>query len=153
MNLFLVGWSPSGQVDCSLAEEVVAGVLEELPFFDNEALRVWSAPSGRVVALSVAHGGARTGGVAYSYFEKDRFAMYSGRPFFWSGEFETDGRRMLDPRSFLQPVEGGSISLTDDVPRSATKTRLRRWMSTGTRSARTTFMRPMSRETTGSATA
>jgi hypothetical protein len=34
--------------------------------------------------------------------------MYSGRPFIWTGEFEANGRRPLDPRFFLQPPEAWS---------------------------------------------
>ena len=42
------------------------------------------------------------------HFETDRFAMYSGRPFVWTGEFEANGRRALDPRFYLQTPEAWS---------------------------------------------
>jgi hypothetical protein len=104
MNLFLIGWAPFGVADENRAEEVVAGLLQELPFFEGAAPQRWTAPSGRATAFSVAHGRAIAGGVTYSHFERDRFAMFSGRPFLWEGEFETDGRRPLDPASYLQPT-------------------------------------------------
>jgi hypothetical protein len=111
VNLFLISWSPSGVADANLAEEVVAEFVRELPFFGEAQLRRWTAPSGRVTAFSVAHGQASAGGVTYSHFERDRFAMYSGRPFVWAGEFETDGQRPLDPSYYLQAPETWSDAL------------------------------------------
>jgi hypothetical protein len=108
MNLLLLGWSPAGTIDAAKAEESFAQVLRELPFLDRRALQSWRAPSGRLVAICASHRPAQTGGTTNVHFETDRFAMYSGRPFVWTGEFEANGRRALDPRFYLQPPEAWS---------------------------------------------
>lgn len=102
MNLLLLGWSPSGAINADLAEETVSQILRELPFLDDRALQSWRAPSGRVVAVCAGHRPAQTAGVKYAHFEADRFAMYSGRPFIWTDEFETNGHSALEPRFYLQ---------------------------------------------------
>jgi hypothetical protein len=111
MNLLLLGWSPSGTIDGNRAEALFGELLQELPFLDSTALKVWRAPSGRLVAMCASHQPAQVGGITYAHFEAHRFAMYSGRPFVWTDEFEADGRRALDPRFYLRPPEAWSDTL------------------------------------------
>ena len=111
MNLFLIGWSSEKPIDPNRAERVFRALLRELPFFDQEALQTWRAPSGRSVAMSASHTSRQTGGVTYVHFEADRFALYSGRPYFWADEFAADGLRPLDPRFYLGPIEVWSADL------------------------------------------
>ncbi len=103
MNLFLIGWSLSAQspIDLVEAESALVGLAHELPFFDERNVRAWRAPSGRLAVACVGHESTETGDVPYVQFEADRFALFSGRPFVWTGEFEADGRMTLDPRFFL----------------------------------------------------
>jgi hypothetical protein len=111
MNLFLLGWSPSGTVDADRAEGSFARILEELPFLDSGCSQSWRAPTGRLVACSASHRATRAGGVRCAHFDVNRFAMYSGRPFVWTGEFAADGRATLDPRFYLEPPEAWSDAL------------------------------------------
>jgi hypothetical protein len=111
MNLFLIGWSPLDAIDAETAEESFAQILRELPFLESGALQTWRAPSGRLLAICASHRPVQMGGVTNAHFETDRFAMYSGRPFVWTGEFEASGRRALDPRFYLQPPDAWSEAL------------------------------------------
>lgn len=111
MNLLLVGWSPSATIEAHRAEESFTQLLGELPFFEGTAGQAWRAPSGRLLAICTGHRRAQTAGVTYAHFEDSRIVMYSGRPFVWTGEFEADGRRALDPRFYLQAPETWSEAL------------------------------------------
>ena len=51
------------------------------------------------------------GGVAYTHFESDRVAFFSGRPITWTDEFEADGRMPLDARFFLGDPDKWSEAL------------------------------------------
>ena len=55
MNLFLIGWHPSGNADAAAAEGALRALLRRLPFFDPERIELWRARSGRVTMASVAH--------------------------------------------------------------------------------------------------
>jgi hypothetical protein len=103
--LFVLGWAPSGGVDVRPAEAALRDLVVHLPFLDADDLDTWSAPSGTAVLVSVAHRPEQTGGVRYVHREKGRMACFSGRPFRWVGQAETDGRSPLDPRFYLALIE------------------------------------------------
>jgi hypothetical protein len=105
VNLFVLGWSPSGGVDVRPAEAALRGLLARLPFLESADHISWSAPSGCAALASVSHRPEQTGGVRYVHREEGRMACFSGRPFRWIGDAQTDGRAPLDPRFYLAPIE------------------------------------------------
>lgn len=110
MNLFLVGWSAAlsgrrpGAADPEglQAADRAAAVLEALraPFFADEAVERWTAPSGRAAAAWLSHAPERLGGVRYAAAEGGRLALFAGRPIRWQGD-AADGRGPLDPALYL----------------------------------------------------
>ena len=105
MNLFLIGIR--GEV--AEAERALRGFLERLPFFPERPVETWSAPSGALVAAWAGHGPDQTGGFRYAVVERDRLALYSGRPVLWTGEREADGRGPIDPSFFLETRDPASL--------------------------------------------
>ena len=101
VNLFLIGWSRPRPVDVVEARQAVAGLVHELPFFDERSLRAWRAPSGQLVLACAGHRPGETSGVVYEHLDPDHVALFSGRPFIWTEEFKADGRTPLDARFFL----------------------------------------------------
>lgn len=104
MNLFLIGWRPGGGVDALGPETHLGRVVAQLPPPRPARVERWSAPSGRLAMACAAHEPKRVGGIRYTHLERDRLALFSGRPFRWSGDEEADGRGPLDPRSYLAPA-------------------------------------------------
>ena len=108
------------------AEGALAQLVRAIPFFSRDALCKWMAPSGQFVAIHASHRPSQTGHVAYTHFESDRIALYSGRPFVWMSDFCADGRRPLDASFYLRPSEEWSERLDgravaanyDDVSRT-----------------------------------
>jgi hypothetical protein len=104
VNLFLIGWSPSGEADAGAAEAALRALLDQLPFFEGERVESWRAPSGRLALAWVAHSPERVGGVRYVDADAEGMALFSGRPFRWTGEFEADGRMPLTPDFYRRPA-------------------------------------------------
>lgn len=103
MNLFVAGWRPAGgPIDRAAPERAIARLLEELPFFPGRPVRSWAASSGLCAAAWVSH----EAGVPYSCEREGSLALFSGRPFRWTGEAEADGRGPADAGFFLQPADG-----------------------------------------------
>ena len=111
MNLFVMGAGPAAGLDADAARRRLEAVLERLPFFDPARIETWAAPSGRAVLACVAHAPEQVGGVRYTALEPSRMALFSGRPFRWTGEHETDGRGPLEAASYLDPAEGWADGL------------------------------------------
>jgi hypothetical protein len=105
MNLFVLGWSPLQPIDSAKAEGALSRLVEELPFFSSGDVRTWRAPSGSAFVACVSHGEQETGGVEYAWFERNRMAFFSGRPYLWGDDLEADGRTPLDPRIYLESAE------------------------------------------------
>ncbi|MDQ3936815.1 MAG: hypothetical protein M3340_19530, partial [Actinomycetota bacterium] len=105
MNLFLLGWSAERRVDPAEAESALRRLLDRLPFFPGRPVETWHAPSGALAAAWVVHGPEQTGGVGYVHTERERLALFAGRPIRWSGEREADGRGPLDPSAYLEPAD------------------------------------------------
>lgn len=103
MNLFLIGWSPRGDADAGAAEASLRDVLARLAFFDPARIQRWRAPSGRVVLACVTHEAERVGGRRYVALHREEMALYSGRPFRWTGDEEADGRGPLDAEFYRRP--------------------------------------------------
>ena len=101
MNLFVLGWSGERSVDAGAADAALRRLLERLPFFPGRPVETWAAPSGTLAAAWISHGPEQTGGVAYVHAERDRLALFSGRPVAWSGDREADGRGPLDRKSVV----------------------------------------------------
>ena len=104
MNLFVLGTRPAGGLDPHAPRRALEALLERLPFFDPARIETWAAPSGRAVLACVAHAPEQVGGVRYTAVEAARIALFSGRPFRWTGPEETDGLGPLDPSSYLEPA-------------------------------------------------
>jgi hypothetical protein len=105
LNLFLIGV----RGDLAAADRALGGLLERLPFLPGRRVETWSAPSGALVAAWAAHAPEQTGGVPYAVAERDRLALFSGRPIRWTGEREADGRGPIDPSFFLESPDGSAL--------------------------------------------
>ena len=111
MNLFLLGWSPRGPVEVDRAHRAVRDLVPRLPFLDAERTEAWLAPSARAGLVWVAHRPEETGSARYVHAELDRVALFAGRPFRWTGEFEADGRSTLDASIYLDHPDTWARSL------------------------------------------
>jgi hypothetical protein len=111
VNLFVLGWSGDRSVDPGAGEAALRRLLERLPFFPGRPVETWVAPSGALAAAWISHGPEQTGGVGYVHTERDRLALFSGRPIAWTGDREADGRGPLDPAFYLEPAERWADSL------------------------------------------
>jgi hypothetical protein len=105
VNLFLVGWSAARAVDRAAPERTLRDLAARLPFFPGRPVERWAAPSGALAAAWVQHAPEDAGGAEYVHAEEERLALYSGRPFAWTGEASADGRRPLDPRFYVDGLE------------------------------------------------
>nr|MDQ6914885.1 hypothetical protein [Actinomycetota bacterium] len=103
MNLFLIGWRPAG-ASAGRASGALRALLAELPFFDPDRIERWHAPSGRATVAWVAHPAERVGGVRYVDVDAEGFALFSGRPFRWTGDGAANGRAPLDPAFYRGPA-------------------------------------------------
>ena len=104
VNLFLVGWSPSGTADRAKARGALSTLLARLPFFDSARVESWEDSSGHCTLAWVSHEEERVGGVRYVDLDDDGMATFSGRPFLWVGDGEADGIAPLDPRFYRRPA-------------------------------------------------
>jgi hypothetical protein len=95
VNLFVVGWGPS--VDAEAAEGALSRLLAQLPFFPERPIETW-ATDGAAFAW------VRHDGLPYAAEHGGSLALFSGRPFRWTGEEEADGRGPVDARFFLEPA-------------------------------------------------
>jgi hypothetical protein len=103
VNVFVLGWSPRGAADGATAERALRVLLDGMPFFDAGRIECWRAPSGRLVVACVAHEPERVGGVRYVDADDDGIALFSGRPFAWTGDAQADGREPLDAAYYRRP--------------------------------------------------
>ncbi|MEA2376010.1 MAG: hypothetical protein QOD53_2473 [Thermoleophilaceae bacterium] len=97
MILFVAGSSG----DIGVAERALRSLVERLPFFPGRPVETWSHPGGGSCVAWVAHGPEQTGGVEYVAAERERLALFAGRPILWTGDREADGRAAIDPRRYL----------------------------------------------------
>src|SRR5947209_20348632 len=111
MNIFLVTGRPGGGLNCGSTEAQLARLLPELPQRRPATVSSWLAPSGRVGLVCAAHDPALLGGVSYVHLESQRFSLFTGRPFSWTGEEQADGNAALDPRRYLAPARDWAESL------------------------------------------
>ena len=95
MNLFLVGWRPdSGATQAAAA---LTRLLKELPFFPG--CPVETTTTDMAAAAWVRHD------LPYAHTEPGSFALFSGRPFRWTGDDGADGRAPTDARFFVEPAD------------------------------------------------
>jgi hypothetical protein len=92
VNLFVVGWGPA--VDVAAAEDALRRLLEALPFFPGRPVESYAA--GNAAAAWVCHEGQ-----PYAHERDGSFALFSGRPFRWTGDDTADGRAPADASFFL----------------------------------------------------
>src|SRR4051794_30672869 len=104
MILFVAGWSDERAVTTRAARAALGAHLERIPFFPDEPVRTWQAPSERVAAAWVQHAPERVGDVNYAITKPARMALFAGRPILWSGDRSADGDAVLDPDFFLAPA-------------------------------------------------
>ena len=95
MNLFVVGWAPD--VEVAQAESALSRLLDELPFFPGRPVETWA--TGGAAAAWVRHAE-----LPYATESGGSLALFSGRPFQWTGDEEADGRGPADARFFLEPA-------------------------------------------------
>ena len=101
MNLFVVGHSAAARVDAARAEKALRELLGSVPFLSGAEVEGWSSPSGAAAAAWAQHQPERIGGVRHAVTEPTRLALFAGRPIRWTGEWQADGRGVLDPSSYL----------------------------------------------------
>ena len=106
MNLFVVGFSEAGRADAARAAHALEDLLGRAGFFSPARVETWTAPSRTAAAAWAQHDPAQTGGVRYAHSEERRLALFSGRPFRWTGEEAAEGRTPLDPAFYLAPSAG-----------------------------------------------
>jgi hypothetical protein len=111
MNLFLVGWRPSGRISGARAERALSEYLYELPFLRGRPIASWRAASGRALAFSVATDPVKVGGVEYATLADDGFALFSGRPVWWRSPTHADGRAPLAAGFYRQPIHAWSEAM------------------------------------------
>lgn len=104
MNLFLVGFSHDGRAEPEHGARALRGLLAQAGFLDPALVETWRAPSGRLAAAWAQHPEAQTAGVRYVCALETRIALFSGRPFRWTGEEAADGRGPLDAARYLEPA-------------------------------------------------
>ena len=97
-----MGHVDEGRLDAAHGERALRRLVDRLPFFPDRPVEAWTAPSGRAAATWLSHGPEQTGGVRYAATERDRLALFSGRPIRWTEEHEADGREPIDPATYLQ---------------------------------------------------
>src|SRR4051794_33461794 len=103
MILFVAGWSDERAVTTRAARAALGGLLERLPFFPDEPVRTWQAPSERVAAAWVQHAPERIGDVTHAASRPGTMALFAGRPILWKGERSADGDGALDAGAYLAP--------------------------------------------------
>ena len=106
MNLFLIGWSPTGDLDVSPATAAVRRVIEDVPFFEQSSLLTWAAPSRHAVLACAGHTSTQVGGVSYTSLAETRVALFAGRPFRWLDDESADGRAAIDSAYYVAPPDG-----------------------------------------------
>jgi hypothetical protein len=104
VNVFVLGCSRSDRADAGAARSALADLAARVPFFPEPYIEIWTSTTGDVTAGSLAHHPDRLGGVRYTCFQPDRMALFAGRPFRWTDEFEADGRAVLEPELYLRPA-------------------------------------------------
>jgi hypothetical protein len=111
VNLFVIGSAGAGGVDAGIAERALRDLLARLPFFDPGAIRRWTAAGGRAAAAWVTHDPDRVGGVRYADADENGIALFSGRPFAWTGADSADGRAPLDAGFYRRPAQDWAAAL------------------------------------------
>jgi hypothetical protein len=102
VNLFVVGSGPG--VEARQAEGALGRLLEELPFFPGRPIETWQ--TGGTAAAWVCHED-----FAYATERGNSLALFSGRPFRWTGDEEADGRGPADASFFLEPAASWADSI------------------------------------------
>ncbi|MGI8595205.1 MAG: hypothetical protein ACR2ML_12730 [Solirubrobacteraceae bacterium] len=105
MNVFVVGFSEAGRADGKRAAGALRDLLVRVGFLEPGRVECWTAPSRTAAAAWAQHDLAQTAGVRYAHREERRLALFSGRPFRWTGDETTEGRTPLDPAFYLPPAE------------------------------------------------
>lgn len=105
MNLFVIGWCQDGRIDANGARAAVEQVVAEVPFFEQESVQSWTAPSGHGALACAGHTSTQVGGASYTTIAEDRVALFTGRPFRWLDDGRADGRAPIDPAFYLEPFE------------------------------------------------
>lgn len=102
MNLFVVGLRHGGGLVEARAREPLERLLRELPFFPGRPVEAWSAAGGCAVAAWVRHADE----LPYAEARDGSLALFSGRPFRWTGDGEADGASAATAAFFLAPSGG-----------------------------------------------
>jgi len=110
VNLFIAGQGRA-PVDLERPRRALSELLVELPFFSPEAIESWRAPTGHACLCSVSTDPAQAGGIRYTYFERSRGALFSGRPVRWSSDARADGRLAIDAKRYVGPDDGWMAEL------------------------------------------
>jgi hypothetical protein len=97
VNLFVVGWGPG--VAAATAESAIGRLVAALPFFPGRPVETWRTDGAAAAWI-------RHEGLPYAAESEGSLALFSGRPFRWTGDEEADGRGPADARFFLEPASG-----------------------------------------------
>lgn len=88
VNLFVLGWSPQGDIDLATAHAAVNGVVEALPRLRGQPVETWIANSRPAGLVFASHSQDRTAGVTYRALSGDSMATFAGRPILRSSEHD-----------------------------------------------------------------
>ncbi len=109
MNLFVVGWCGAGaSLDVERPRAALAGLLERTGLLEPASIEHWRAPSGTLVLAWACHPPEQAGAARYVHLERERLALFCGRPLLWRDNDVAggcDGRAPLDARLYLDAVE------------------------------------------------
>lgn len=79
--------------------------LDRYPMLSDKTVHSWASADGSVTCHWGGHSADHLGGVRYSATERDKFALFGGRPVLWRNG-EADGRTSIDPKTYLrEPLE------------------------------------------------
>ncbi|MDT0481894.1 asparagine synthetase B family protein [Streptomyces doebereineriae] len=80
--------------------------LDRYPMLSDKTVHSWaSSADGSVTCHWGGHSADHLGGVRYSATEREKFALFGGRPVLWRNG-EADGRTSIDPKTYLrEPTE------------------------------------------------
>lgn len=110
MNVFVIGWSTSGDIDVGIARTALtdAGLLSAK--LGGGRPESWTSADGCVVVATMSHGLDEVPHVRYTHFEEHRMSLFAGRPFVWTNDRAADGVAPLDARFFLdRDLSAGEI--------------------------------------------
>ncbi|MEV5886668.1 hypothetical protein AB0L74_28935 [Streptomyces sp. NPDC052020] len=110
MIAFLLTIRARSDVHDGTERETLKRWLDRYPMLSDKTVHTWVSTDGSVTCHWGGHSAEHLGGVRYTTTERDKFALFGGRPVLWKGG-EADGRTSVDPRTYLRDTAEWSQDL------------------------------------------